>query len=595
MKTKVNINWIINKAIVLLFLLTASTLNLNAQVEEYTDIKSAVEEQFKKSIAELKGSMIKSDPYGIWLSVSISETKEGETKGKLYENTDVFENVQVLSKTFISKQKFYKYNFDIAPKEVVEPGRYIYAVGIFAELVTNNPAEYAVTSNSYTYKTNIDGVFYQYVIHTSAVALIKKPANGSIVTDVYFYDKDGYALLWDQSWGAVMPKIAYTRIGPGSKSSNTKKGSNVFRSPDIGGVLTIAEVYNPGYYLPVVKFRGCTQEFTPYDRFTEYESVLRLEKSKVHWNYIKTFDDGTVVPESGLKTETIRAGDLKTYYSKGNIVKGEVLDSDGNTVEKSVQVVLSPKYSPASFTDQKVSSKPDGTYEFEDVESGVYSIYVEGNKKKAKRLEICNCPQKYETQNFTYKINVNYSPLYSITAEYTNSELLKVKYKWDNVSVGFPEDLSVLPPEPEHIGDIDMYDLKPPFTANLGAYGKFGFYSNIPERNEDGYVVSEKILNENFTDCNIDQGSFVIKKVAIESPHIFVFLEFNVELLTEDPSVFLLFPIAVGCLNDDGPYAFKWNKLDESIIMKLENGESAVKTLTNKGGASMTIRFEPQE
>jgi hypothetical protein len=117
----------------------------------------------------------------------------------------------------------------------------------------------------------------------------------------------------------------------------------------------------------------------------------------------------------------------------------------------------------------------------------------------------------------------------------------------------------------------------------------------MPERNEEGYLVSKEVLHGNFSECNIDGGTFVIKKVAVESPYIFAFLEFSVELITEDSPVPLMFPVAVGCLNDEGPYTFKWNKLDEGIIAKLNNGESAVKTLTNQGGASITIRFKPQK
>ncbi len=582
---------IINILLVSTFLFSLSVYSLNAQ-EDYPDIKSAIEGQFEKSINDLGKSIVKSDPYGLWFSVTISETTEGDTQAKMYENPEVFDNLNYMASLFVSKQNFYNFNFDIVPKEVKEPGRYIYAVGIFAELVTNNPAEYHIQSTSYTYKSNINGKFSQYIIEVSVAAIVKKPANGSIVSDVYFYDKDGAELLWDLSWGNIMPLISYIRVGPGNNSSNTKTGEDFTRTPDIGGRVAISDVFSPGYYLPVVKFRGCSQEFTNYDKFSDYESVLRLEKSKVQWKYIKVLSDGTVVPESTLKTESIKAGDLKTFYSKSNTIKGNILDSNGELVKTSVKVILKPEFTPAKFTDLRIDSKSDGTYEFKEIESGVYSVYVAGNQDNAKLVEVCNCPQKNETQNYTYEVNVINKPvLYNVIAEYNNPELLKIKYKWNNVSVGFPEDLSVLPAEQTG----DMYDMKPPFTANLGPYGKFSFYSNIPEQDEEGFVVSKEILNTNFTECVIEEGSFAIKKVAVESPYIFTFLEFNVELQGEDPSEFLLFPVVVGCVNDNSPYAFKWNKLDEAIITKLNNGESAVKTLTNQKGASMTIKFEPQK
>jgi hypothetical protein len=568
-------------------------------ISEYDNLEAAISQQFAKTISELRGSLKEKDPYGFILSVKISNQEAGETSYSLYENQDVFDDLHYQATVFNSQENFFKFNFDRDVKEFKKPGQYIYASGNLGKLVSDNTTEYLVHARKYTHKRNLNGKFTAYTIHTSAVALVEKPGGGTVVTDLYFYDEEGNEMLWDGSWGNKVPEVAYIRVGPGSKTSNTGKNPDIKGKPDHNGQLVVQGDYSPGYYQPVVEFRGCKQDFTSYDRFQDFSVILQLEETGINWNQFTQFADGTIIPASSLKTETMKAGDLKSNFSKGNSIQGKIYDSrTGDLLEKSIKVTIKPKFSPAKFETLSIQSNPDGSFEFTEIESGIYDIYPEENKDKAQRIEICNCPKKQESANHTYTTVLMYSEtLYTITAEYKNKELFDAKVMWKNVTIGFPDDIHQEPTlieQPASGQSVDMYDLKPPFTVILPPFGKFSFYSAIPEANEDCIVLSKKINNPVMKECIIDGGSFTIKKSKIESPHIFAFLNFDVELKNDEEGVFLLIPVAAGAISDKSPSTFDWKQLDYSIIERLKNGQSASKSLTNSQGASMEITFDPQ-
>jgi hypothetical protein len=578
-----------------------SSLLASAQndLAKYENIETAISQQFQKTISELQSSLKNTDPYGFILSVKVSKQSEEETAYSLYENQAVFDDLHYQATIFNSTENFFKFNFGLNVKEFKKPGKYIYASGNLGKLVSDNTTEYLTHAREYTFKQNVNGEFSAYIIHTSAVALVEKPGGGTVVTDLYFYDKDGNEMLWDESWGNKVPEVAYIRVGPGSKTSNTGKNPEIKGKPDHNGQLVVQGDYSPGYYQPIVEFRGCKQNFTFYDKFQDFSVILQLEETGIDWHQFTQFADGTIIPASTLKTESMKAGDLKSYFSKGNIIQGEIYDNrTGDLLKKSVNVTLKPKFSPAKSESISVQSKPDGTFEFTEIESGIYDIYTEGNKDKAQRIEICNCPLKYENANHTYTVGLMYGEtLYTVTAEYKNKELFDAKVMWKNVNIAFPDDIHQEPTliEPPANGqDVDMYDLKPPFTVKLPPYGKFSIYSMIPESDENCIVVSKNINNPIMKECIIDGGSFTIKRSKMESPHIFAFLNFDVELKNDEEGVFLLIPVAAGALNDQSPSTFNWKQLDYSIIERLKNGQSANKTLTNSQGATMNIHFKPQ-
>jgi hypothetical protein len=592
--------------VILVFIL--SSLISNAQVEfdelteddfkqtEFSDIDSAVIGRYNKALVDLEESLRMKDPFGYYVGVKISQINMTTGKGEMYENHVWRNSVMQQTLDFSKSQNFEKFGFDVRPDCVNDkPGIFVYTEGLAAELVSNNPIQYLHEVQYFTHFSRKDGVSYKYIVQIAAIALVEKPDNGSIMTDVYYYDKDGGKQLWDLSFGDVMPKIAYTRVGPGNDITNTKRDVNLVRSPDRGRVI-IADSFNPGYYMPVIKFRGCVQEFTDYDDYKDYSVVLRLEKNVLSWSNVRVFSDGTVVPQSNLRTEALRAGDLNSYYSKGNTIKITVRDPGTFDKMTGYTVVLKPKYSPANFTTKELITE-DGECVFEEVESGIYEVYVNGQEKHGKQIEVCNCPQKNETYNNTHLETLFYYPNYTVTAEYKNPKLFSASVKWENVNIAFPEDINEMPAiveRPLDGSDIDMYELEPPFTLKL-PFGLFSFYSNMPEANEDGIVEKKTIHNNNFKKCIIEGGSFAIKKNKRDGPNIIAMAEFNVELRGEDESEFLLIPVVAGNVNANGPYAFKWDKLDEDIITKLKLGNPATKTLTNSEGATMIISFEPKK
>lgn len=598
---------ILMKHIKLILVFFLSSLIAQAQVEfdeitaddfkntEFSDIDSAVIGRFNKALVDLEESLRMKDPYGYYVGVKISQINMVTKQGEMYENHVWRNSVMQQTLDFSKSQNFEKFGFGVRPDCVNDkPGIFVYAEGLAAELVSDNPIQYLTEVQNFTHFSRKDGVSYKYVVHIAAIALVEKPANGSIMTDVFYYDKDGEKQLWDMSFGAVMPKIGYTRVGPGNDITNTKKDVNMVRSPDRGRVV-IADFFNPGYYMPVIKFRGCVQEFTDYDDYKDYSVVLRLEKNVLSWSNVRVFSDGTVVPQSNLRTEALRAGDLNSYYSKGNTIKITVRDPGTFDKMTGYTVVLKPKYSPANFTTKELITE-DGECVFEEVESGIYEVYVKGQEKHGEIIEVCNCPQKNETYNNTHLGTIFYYPTYRVIAEYKNPDLFTAMVKWENITIAFPDDIASMPPkieQPADGSDVDMYDLEPPFTIKL-PFGLFSFYSNMPEKDEEGVVIKTDIHNENFTDCDIDGGSFVIKRNKREGDVVFAMIEFNVDLSNDNGSEFLLIPVVAGAVSANGPYAFKWNKLDDDIIDKLRMGKPASKTLTNNSGATMTVTFEPQ-
>lgn len=591
---------IVKLIFIIIGFLSSLLLYSQEEISDYDNLETAISQQFAKTISELQAALKNTDPYGFILSVKISNQDAEDTAYSLYENQTVFDDLHFQSTLFNSKENFFKFNFGRDVKEFKKPGQYIYASGNLGKLVSDNTTEYLVHARRYTYKRNLNGKFSAYTIHTSAVALVEKPGGGTVVTDLYFYDAEGNEMLWDGSWGNKLPEVAYIRVGPGSKTSNTGKNPDIKGKPDHNGQLVVQGDYSPGYYQPVVEFRGCNQDFTNFDRFQNFSVILQLEETGINWNQFTQFADGTIIPSSSLKTETMKAGDLKSNFSKGNTIQGTVYDTrTGDILKKSINIIIKPKFTPAKFETSSVKSKPDGTFEFTEIESGVYYIYPEGNKDKAQTIEVCNCPQKREGANHTYSVDLLYGEtLYTITAEYKNKELFDAKVMWKNVSIGFPDDIHQEPAvieQPAKGQSVDMYDLKPPFTVILPPYGKFSFYSMIQEADEECIVLSKKINNPVMKECIIDGGSFTIKRSKMESPHIFAFLNFDVELKNDEEGVFLLIPVAAGALSDKSPSTFEWKQLDYSIIEQLKNGQSANKTLTNSQGATMNIHFKPQD
>lgn len=563
---------------------------------------------FRNAIDNLESSIPpQGDVYGFGIGIKVAYKPSGGEILELYPNlkhTALLKQAQV----FASNERFDRFNLNIDPNIVRKKGIFLYQAGAYPQLNllenTDKPNEWETLANEYSEKVLIDGKLTSLIIHIYAICLVQKPNNGSLGADVYFYDKDGKPKLW-QSWGAKSPKIAYTRMGPGNEEHNSKVGENEFRMIN-GTFVGIGDFFTPGHYLPVITFRGCTQDFRNEDdtHSKRIENVLKLDKGQIDWSDIRnyTFDGKTAF--TGLKVVQEEKKDFLTYFSKGNIIEGQVKNEEKRNVEAVFDIVLKPTFSPAPFTQKKVKSDKNGYYRFDNIESGTYKVYVDGYEDKSKKIEVCNCPQKGETYNYTYIQDINLSTGYDIYAHYHSDYLADAKVVWRNVKIVIPDDRFNIKTynSSDFKGSDDeifkqMKALEIPYALNIPGYGKEYFFSQCQDEYETPEEVSMKLLPPG------DDGVCFIQKDwdALNS--------FSIEMTSEDPNVLkvnLQFDMFVGESREksiqmtvgtdteiNGGTDFVWKKLDEDIVKKIQAGEYAQKVLTNNGGCTLTVTFQP--
>lgn len=395
-------------ALILCFLFVMGSMRSFSQIEENLPVYKAENTDalilyyFEKAVSELGQSLgSKSDPYSLRFGAKVSITKPGGIP-ELYAHMP-FTALEQSAQQLIAEQRFTTFDFDKSINRVQLNGIWILAAGLGSESVTNNTQEFSVGAADYNIKISRNGVIERLTIQTYAIAVGKSPTDGTIQGELNWY-ADGGSSQWNNSWGPDNAKIAYKRVGPGNDSSNSERGQDVERSVS-GYTVVIENQYNPGYYLPIVSHRGCKQDFTDYEKYSQMEAIVELE-TKLDWSDLKTDHSGKVVPASTLKASNVKAKPIQSNFSKKNTIEGTIYDAEGKKMEKIVTVCLERQFNAQFPKVFERDSKSDGTYEFPDLESGVYHVYIKETPELFELAEVCNDPLKGEGPNERYVVDI---------------------------------------------------------------------------------------------------------------------------------------------------------------------------------------------
>lgn len=347
-----------------------------------------------------------SDPFGIQMSLKVRVQAPGQAIASAYTSFNQ-SLLNSIANSFAGEQKFDDYNFDKPGKGNLYGDVWIYNVGIVPSgIIKSDSREFQVISKNYSCNHSVNGQVSKVIIESYVIITGKTPVDGAIQADVYAYDKDGNPQQWrSATWGSG-PKMVYQRVGPGNDTSNSKKGEN--NEKEVSANVAMDPNYNPGYYIPKIKHRGCTQDFTlDPKRFKALEVELNLEKTPV-WDDF-TIINGNAVPKSTLKVESKKAPNFQNFFSLGNTVMGTVFDPEGKPVKKGVKVRIEPDGWSLPKPVEPVETDDQGKYKFDKkIETGVYKVFTEDNPDGGEIIEVCNCPEKGETQNYVYdNVDIN--------------------------------------------------------------------------------------------------------------------------------------------------------------------------------------------
>lgn len=607
------------KGIVLtLLLITGASPKIFAEA----DANTVIIKRFQETIDNLSNSLEKNigcDPYGFRASIRAVLVDGGKQVPIEQLPAD---RLKAIAAQLVTSQLFDRFDMDATPTVFTQNGFFIYSAGLTGTTLAPDPREFQIVATEYSETVSVNGVARRLVVHTNAFAIVGKPDDGSILSTLKYYNKDGGITTWNhQTWKKTDPHVAYRRVGPGNDNTNSRKGENHFERTEVSNI-TIANHFNPGHYLPVIEFRNCVQDFTDPYRFQELEAIVKTSE-QVSWADFKQFKDGRVVPLTHLKASRTKAPDFVSYFSTGNTVRGFIRDETGNPIQGKTIVVLEPNFSPGPDK-KEVESLPGGMYEFIEVESGIYKVYVEGDEDKYTRVEVCNCPQN-EGPNHTYEADIRMATTYDIyvTATIRNKPIGNMyagsyEVVWRNVRIafmdneddipfivgeffetgetGFDDDQDIewlteqsddgpliidLDPQPEYVSER----LTPPYRVKY-PYGIETYYSdeesNIPE--------AIRLNIEEFNRIRHGESAvnhFYIQR-TIEFPQIHV--EFSIDLADAEGNQILS---GAGPADGHLPFGFEWARLDNDIMEKLKHGEAATKNLVNFYGSTMTIKFSP--
>ena len=554
-------------------------------------------DKFRETIEGIRSAIpSKGDVYGFSIGIKVAFKAEGDKTSTLYKDIK-YTALLKQAEAFANEERFDRFDMNrTEPTIVSKEGQFIFHAGVAPMINTDKPSEWELYANEFTEKSLVDKKLTILTIHTYGIIMVKEPNNGSIVADIYFYNKSGQAQLWE-GWGSKSPKISYERMGPGSTEHNSKLGNDDFRIAN-GTSINIADQYTPGHYLPVIQFRGCTQDFRLEDNehAKRIEAVLKLERDKIDWTNIKNYNPSNKVAFANLRTSSDKAPDLLSYFSKGNVVNGQIFNEQNELITAEIIVVLEPDYAPSSFIDKKVKSDLNGYFEFKDVESGVYKLYLNEHKDKWQKVEVCNCPQKGETQNYTYTHDIKMATTYDVYAHYYCNSFADAEVVWKGVKIVIPDDKTKIQVIDAAKVENDEYpNIAAPYAVNIPGYGKEYYFSECTDPTETPTVIRMKSLIE---------GGYCFLETAEDALN-----SLSIEMTPEHPNVVRLvlqFDMFVGesrensqqmTVGTDSQFEsgteFYWSKLDDDIIKKLQKGEYAQKTLTNSGGCKLTITFKP--
>ncbi len=370
-------------------------------------VNELIETVFQSNIQEAQSYLgADTDPFGMQMGVKVRVQAAGEAIPSAY---TAFNTATLNSKAsqFASEQRFDEYNFDAPGEGAIYNDVWKYNVGIVPKgAIKDDSREFQTIAKNYSCNQTVDGQVSKVLIETYVIITGKKPDDGAIQTDVFAYDKSGSPQQWRNSTWGPGGHIWYLRIGPGNDSSNSKKGKD--NQKQVNPNVAMDPKYNPGYYYPKIKHRGCTQDFSlDPEKFKELEVEIKLEGTPSWDDFILA--GGKAIAKTSLNVESKKAPNFQTWFSRGNTVTGTVFDPEGKPVKGGVKVHIEPQGWTLELPVQPVETNDQGIYKFDsNIETGVYKVFTEDNPEGGEIIEVCNCPEKGEEPNYVYEdVNIN--------------------------------------------------------------------------------------------------------------------------------------------------------------------------------------------
>lgn len=393
------------KKYILLLTVFLGVLQLHSQSSDNQDAE--IYQHIREVVANAAGSLdAYSDPYGFTLTVKMSKSGSDGKQMALYKLSKV-EISNIVQEEVIQRHFFNKYNLNTQPKIApTESGIFFMTVGLTP--ATAPQIGYDVNSNDHNEKESGTNITYKQMdIQISAIFLVSTPNDGSVQGKVFYKDPNGNNKEWSMNSFTTSPadkrgKVRYRRLGPGDDNANSGSKEQEEDWVRIGtGSASDFQVQKrtPGHYFPSVKLRGCIQKF---ENEGDPEAIVTV-KGSLSWDNIAS---------ANATKETNK--DVFTDYSIKNIVKGIILDKDGRPSKGVKTVVLEPKDWEKPNFQPDICVTTDENFEFKNVESGVYWVYVKGQSKETV-VEVCNCNGK--GPNATYTCTIGGNPGYFITME----------------------------------------------------------------------------------------------------------------------------------------------------------------------------------
>jgi hypothetical protein len=414
-----------------------------------------------KEIVNLAGSSLSSDcdPYGFQVSIKMSKKEDGVASNVLDAAT-----VQGYVSDMLIPHKFSRFNLE-KPLATYSSAGFIYiSAGLTPQNAKNET--FAVYFQSYTLKENIDGQFRFYTVQVGAQFIIETPNNGGIAGDVYYVSKDGTETkLTDAAFKSSSneKKVRYRRLGPGDEAANSGEPDNNEGWKPLQGNQSNFEIVDltPGHYFPSVKLNGCVQKLEDPDKNKDEEVIIKTEGV---FNWDNPTQGQTILKPDGVNAKKVIDAEIHTKYSTGNTVEGFLLTEGQNPGKWRDHDYVQMEDVQILKTERKVWIEPhgwnsnspifpmsqqtkDGTYKFENIPSGVYLVYYDGQKGSGRVVEVCNCDEKNQPKqaNMVYQQNMR-STGYEIKLDYKfnyEGESFNIKATWGNVVMAFGDEKTI--------------------------------------------------------------------------------------------------------------------------------------------------------
>jgi hypothetical protein len=490
------------KKLILILLLPVYAIHVQAQNQAVNDeiIYSHIINVVDNAVSNLQPD---SDPYGFSLTVKTSKSGSNGQQMMLY-NLDESRIQSIVEQQVMQRLQFAKYNLETTPRTSNSEGVFFMMIGLTP--VNAPETGYDVTSGSLTDKGNsVEFGFNGLVVQVSAIFLVSTPNNGAVLGKVYYYDKNGNQREWGNTDFPTSPaekkaKVRYRRLGPGDDNSNSGAKEPETDWKPVGNTsgsnFEISD-RTPGHYFPSVKMRGCIQIFE--NQGVDPEAIVKVE-GNLNWEN-----------KASARATHETNKDVYTKYSKGNTVKGEVLDASNRPVKGNKRVILEPKdwETPGVLPAECLTS--DENFEFTNVESGVYYLYVKGQPRN-EQVEVCNC--KGKGPNATYIQNIGGSTACFVTIEttYTKTEDLDPQVAGDFGNSGPGKVVEISKTKKVlHITEVEIVYTNNETTYaksiddyTLESQNKFSLTSQVPMITTEGWESQ----NESYTNHEVAQISF---------------------------------------------------------------------------------------